>query len=206
MLGELVGTYQPAILAFCKATTRDSHRAEDLSQAFCKQLLEGRSLNNADSEKGRFRSYLLGALKHFISDQWRKENAEKRGSNAAHESLESTEAQEIPHAINETEFDQEWALTVIRIGMDRLRDEYVDKNKEEVFEILSPWLTPAAERKSQSEAAKELGISENAIKVSIHRLRARFRTLIRQELAQTLSSEAEIDEELQHLVETLSHL
>ena len=186
LLGELVELYQPCILSYCRATSRSPELAEDLSQSFCRRLLEGGALNGAESTKGRFRSYLLGALKHFIRDEWRRGTAQKRGGDALHESFEEQAGLEAPGNRHDLDFDREWALTVVRVTMDALRGEYEAKGKSRIFQLLSPWLTPVGHQPTQSEIAGELGISETGLKVSIHRIRTRFRSLVRKELADTL--------------------
>jgi hypothetical protein len=168
-------------------------------------VLQGRALAGADPTRGRFRSYLLGALRHFLADGRDRANAAKRGAGAESVPLDTAAEASIPGTPpDESVFDREWALTVLSRALTIVEQEWADVGKGADFEILKPALTGTGERVPVSDFARALSISEGAAKVAIHRLRARFREIVKQEIAQTVPEESDVDEELRYLVSVLS--
>lgn len=210
-LSELCEAYYQPVFRFLRREGREEDAARELTQEFFARLLAGGGLGAADPRRGRFRSYLLGAVKHFLSNQRDHDQRQKRGSGVAPESLDAqtgteTTLQVADHAStpDDTLFDREWALAVMDRALQSLAAEFTSADKAEQFTALKPWLVGDAATLPQAEAAGRLGVSESAIKVAIHRLRKRFRELIRAEIAQTMENPAEADAELRYLVEVLA--
>ena len=212
-LGELCEGYYQPVLRFLQREGREEDEARELTQEFFARVLERDGFAAADPERGQFRSYLLGALKHFLADQRKHEQRLKRGGGAVVESLDAATgddggaaAQVADTAATAPEmfFDREWALAVMARALDVLQKEFATGGKAEQFEQLKPWLMGEAASMSQAEAARALGLSEGAVKVVIHRLRKRFREAVRGEIGQTLRDPSLVDEELRHLIEALS--
>ncbi len=212
-LGELCEAYYRPVLRFLQREGRDEDAARELTQEFFARILARGAFDEADPVRGKFRSYLLGALKHFLADQRKHEQRLKRGGGVAPESLDATAAdgEDEPIQVADTSapvpeafFDREWALAVMARALGVLQKEFADGGKTEQFEILKPWLMGESAAISQADAARQLGLSEGAVKVMIHRLRKRFRDAVRVEISQTLRDPALVDEELRHLIEALS--
>lgn len=208
-LNELCTAYYSPVAAFLKHSVRRSESADDLTQEFFTRVLTGRAFKQVDPQRGRFRSYLLGAVKHFLSDIRDREHAVKRGGDAIHLSLDpeadSSPGIEVPdpHAVSPgLAFEKQWALTLIDRALHQLQTEMTLANKPALFETLKPWLTGNVES-SQSAAAAALGVNENAIKVAIHRLRRRFRELVKAEIAHTVVDPSEQASELADLIAAL---
>jgi RNA polymerase sigma-70 factor (ECF subfamily) len=202
-LSELCGAYYAPVVAFVRREGRDEDAARELAHAFFAGLLAG-GVGAPERERGRFRSYLLGALKHFLSKHRAAAIAEKRGAGAEHIPLTTETAAGLPMPAAPDDslvFDREWAFTLIARALAALEAEHADKAAQ--FATLKPWLDGGADC-SQAEAAQTLGMSETAVKVAIHRLRVRFRELIRAEVAATVNEEAEVADELRHLISIAS--
>ena len=185
--------------------------AEDLTQAFFARILEGDDLLQvADPGRGRFRSFLLAALEHFLANQWRRDRAQKRGSGQPVLSLDLPDgerryAREPGHELTpERAFDRRWALTLLEQALAGLREEYAEAGKLPLFEHLKPDLggEPEAEASYRAVAAA-LGMTEGAVKVAAHRLRLRCRERIRAEIAETVAGADEVEDELRHLFTAL---
>jgi DNA-directed RNA polymerase specialized sigma24 family protein len=210
-LGELCEAYWTPVYRFLKREGRSDDQSRELTQEFIYQLLSTSALEKVDPRKGRFRSYLLGALKHFLSNKRRAEGRQKRGGDAAIESIDSGGSEASPgmqlpdHGATPTDayFDRHWALAVMERGISTVEDSFQASGKTEQFEVLKPWLMGDAEGLSQQGAAAELGMSAGAAKVAIHRLRQKFGEAIRSEIAETVDTEEEIQEELRYLIEAL---
>jgi RNA polymerase sigma-70 factor (ECF subfamily) len=200
-LGELCDIYYAPVVAFIRRWRHDSDEdaAREQAHAFFEAVLSKQAIGAPDPERGRFRNYLLGAVKHFLAHERRAAAAEKRGGGVVHETPEDIEN---PPA-DESQFDRAWALALIGRALTDLETEMRAAGKGLQFESLKPWLDGKAST-SQAEAANTLGLTENAIKVAIHRLRERFRAKVRAEVIATLHDPAEIDAELRHLVAALA--
>lgn len=201
-LSELCGIYYEPVFHFIRARTAGEDVARDLTHGFFEELLVRESVGAPDPGKGRFRSYLLGAVKHFLARHHAQAVAAKRGGGAEH--VELDEAEEIlPGAESHVRFDRDWALALIKRALDSLGGEMTAAGKGEQFRVLQPFLDGGSPG-SPREAAAALDLSENALNVVVHRLRQRFRLLVRAEVAATTSGPAEADEEFRHLVNVLT--
>ncbi len=207
-LSDLCAGYYAPVFAFVRRWTNDEEAARDLTQEFFARLLAKNGIDNADRQRGRFRSYLLGAVKHFLSDARDRDKRLKRGGGQQIQSLSaSTETSTSvqlpdPNAVSpDHEFDRKWALTILERALRLLEQEH--NSNEKVFDVLKPWLTGDTENLSQADAARELGMNEAAVKVAIHRLRRRFREIIKKEVGDTLNDPAQVEQELQHLISAL---
>lgn len=206
-LSELCAAYYAPVVAFLRRDGREEDVARELAHDFFARLLEGGAIDGADPLRGRFRSYLLAAVKRFAADQRERAGAAKRGGGREHLSLENggTDTQpglqvEDPRTLlPDAAFDREWAMTLLARALKGLEETLTAEGKGAYFIVLKPWLTTEADDQPQSAAATHLRISEAAIKVAIHRLRQRFRETVRAEIAQTVSSTAVIEEELEAL-------
>lgn len=211
-LGELCEAYWTPVFRFLRREGRNEDESRELTQEFFSRLLAGGSLENADPGKGRFRSYLLGALKHFLADRNRSEGRQKRGGGAVVESIEAGGTETSPGlqlpdpaaTVSDAGFDREWALAVMDRGLKTVQAAFTGSGKGKQFEVLKPWLIGETENLSQSDAAAELGMTTGAIKVAIHRLRKDFRAAIQTEIAQTVTTPEEVAAELRYLIEVLS--
>ena len=209
-LSELCSAYYGPVVAFLEHTGCAPEEPREVAHEFFAGLLARDGLAGADRQSGRFRSYLLGALKHFVANRRRRAGREKRGGQAEHLALEAgtdtgfdlSVPAEAPNL--DALFDHEWAVTVVEGALAALAHESTAAGQDRQFVVLKPWLSFAAEPGSQASAAAELGVNEGAVKVAIHRLRRRFRELVRAEIAQTLPAEGDVRAELRHLVEALA--
>jgi RNA polymerase sigma-70 factor (ECF subfamily) len=212
-LGELCEAYWTPVFRFLRGQGRDEDTARELTQEFFARVLARGSLQGAEPGRGRFRSYLLGAVKHFLADCRDHEQRLKRGGGAQIAPLDASgptgtaPALQVPDPAatpDDRLFDHAWALAVMERALISLGSEYARQDRAAHFEALKPWLQGEAPGLSQAEAAARLGMNESALKVAIHRLRKRFREAVRAELAQTVAAETEVDEELGYLVEVLA--
>ena len=212
-LSELCEAYYAPVLAFIRYEGRDEETARDLTQEFFARLLARHGLDTVEPGLGRFRSFLLGAVKHFLADQRDRDQAAKRGGGQAVVSLDAaagpntTTQFQIPDPAApapDTVFDRQWALTLIERTLDALARELAAAGKAEQFETLKPWLLGEIDGLSQAEAARHLGLTEGAVKVAIHRLRKRFRELVKTEIAHTVGDTAQVQDELRYLLDVLS--
>lgn len=204
-LEELCQTYWFPLYAYVRRHGHAKADAEDLVQTFFAKLLEKNFLATADSEKGKFRAFLLASLKHFLANEWDKAQAQKRGGGAAHLSLDwqTADTKFQVAAANEPSpdkaFDREWALALLAKVIARLQQECEADGKMKLFEQLKMFLTAGKADSAQADVAKVLDMEEGAVRVAIHRLRKRYRVLLRDEIAQTLTDESQVDAEMQAL-------
>ncbi|HLP78868.1 MAG TPA: sigma-70 family RNA polymerase sigma factor [Candidatus Paceibacterota bacterium] len=209
-LEKLCSAYWPPIYAFVRRQGYNPHDAQDLTQAFFARLLEKNSFADADRAKGRFRSFLLGALKHFLANEWDKANAQKRGGGKVLIPIDTSTAETscgfepADKATAEKVFERRWALTLLDQVLRRLRQEYIAAGREPLFEQLKQTLTEASRTVPYVEIASRLGTTEGAIKVAVHRLRQRYRELLRAEIASTVGSATEVEDELRSLFAALA--
>jgi RNA polymerase sigma-70 factor (ECF subfamily) len=204
-LEELCRNYWFPLYAYIRRRGHSKEDAEDLTQAFFARLLQKKFLENLDGEKGKFRAFLLASLKHFLANEWDKSQRQKRGGGAAHLSLDwqTADTKFQVTATNEPSpdqaFDREWALALLTKVIERLQKECETDSKLKLFEQLKIFLTAGKGELAQSEVAKTLGMEEVALRVAIHRLRKRYRQLLRDEISQTLTDPAQVDEEMRAL-------
>lgn len=208
-LEELCQAYWFPVYAYVRRRTPDVHEAQDLTQAFFAQLLRKQTIANADPDRGRFRAFLLTACKRFIVNEWHKAQTKKRGGGKARLSLDfdSGESKYSVEAVDsvtpERLFEQQWAIALLARVLDRLGDEFAAKDKSQQFDQLKPFLSGSKPGEAFSEAADALGISEAAVKVAAHRLRKRYRELLRHEIAQTVATSEDVDDEIRNLFAVL---
>jgi RNA polymerase sigma factor (sigma-70 family) len=204
-LEELCRTYWFPLYAYVRRRGSSKEDAEDLVQAFFARFLEKNYLNGLSAERGRFRAFLLASLKHFLINEWKKSRRLKRGGGEKLLSLdwESADQKFQVAATNERSpdraFDREWALALLAKVIGRLQDECAADGKVKLFEELKIFLTDGKGGQSHADAAKNLGMDETAVRVALHRLRKRYRALLRAEIAQTLADDSQVDEELRAL-------
>ena len=212
-LSELCAAYWKPVFSFIRREGRDEETARDLTQEFFTRLLARRGLDTVEPGRGRFRSFLLGAVKHFLADERDRAQAAKRGGGRSMFSIEAgagtntTAGLQIPDPAGpppDAVFDREWAQTLVARALDLLASEFATAGKAEQFETLKPWLLGEVGSLSQAEAARRLDLTEGAIKVAIHRLRKRFRELVKAEIAQTVPEPGQVQEELRYLIEVLA--
>ncbi len=204
-LEELCRTYWFPLYAYVRRRGHGKEDAEDLTQEFFARFLGKNFLGTVASEKGKFRAFLLASLKHFLANEWDKSQAQKRGGGAAPLSLDwqTADTQFQVAAANEPSpdqaFDREWALALLAKVIGRLQKECAAEGKNKLFDQLKIFLTTGKGAVSHAAAAKNLGMDETAVRVAVHRLRKRYRTLLREEISQTLADELQVAEEMRAL-------
>ena len=207
-LVSLCESYWYPLYAYLRRRGYPADQAQDLTQEFFVRVLEGRYLDRADPEKGRFRSFILTSLKFFVADEEDRQHARKRGGGlvVALEFSSSEERYQREPAHDETPeriFERRWALSVLERVVERLRSEFVQHGRPEHFERLKVFLLGQSEA-PYAALAREMNTSEGALKVAIHRLRKRYRELFRQEIADTVADPAEVEAELRYLAAVLT--
>jgi len=204
-LEELCTTYWFPLYAYVRRRGYTKADAEDLTQAFFARFLEKNYLASLSAERGRFRAFLLASLKNFLANEWDKSQRLKRGGGAAHLSLdwEGADTKFQVAATNEPSpdkaFDREWAVALLAHVLERLRKECEEDGKTRQFDQLKVFLTAGKGAVPQADIARALGIDEAAVRVAAHRLRKRYRELLRDEIAHTLSDPSQVDEEMRAL-------
>ena len=208
-LEKLCRNYWYPLYAFVRRLGNSAHDAEDLVQGFFAVCLEKNYLGAVEQGRGRFRSFLLVALKRFLANEWDKQRAQKRGGTRAIVELDSLTAEQ-RYALEPPEqltadrlFDRRWALTLLERVLRRLADEQSSAGKSEQFEALKECITAAGRGTPYAKLASQLGMSEGAIKVAVHRLRQRYRELLEEEIANTVARPEEIEEERRELFRAL---
>ncbi len=208
-LERLCRTYWYPLYAYVRRKGYDAHDSQDLTQEFLARLLARNYLSVADRNKGKFRSFLLGTLEHFLAREWTKAHAQKRGGGQLLFSLDEVDAEnryrlEPSHESTADKiFERRWATTLLEQAMGRLREDYTADHKGNLFARLEVFLTGNTPETSYAEMAASLNMSEGAIKVAVHRLRQRYGELVRAEIAQTVATPEEADEELHYLAALL---
>jgi RNA polymerase sigma factor (sigma-70 family) len=209
-LERLCRAYWFPIYAFVRRQGHGPQDAQDLTQEFFARLLEKKYFAGVDRSKGRFRSFLLASLKHFLANEWDKARAQKRGGGQALIPIDVKTAESscgfepADNSTAEKIFERRWALTLLDQVLRRLREEHVRDGKEKLFEQLKSTLTETSRSVSYAEIANRLGASEGAVKVAVHRLRQRYRELLRAEIADTVATPGEIDDEIRNLFAALA--
>jgi RNA polymerase sigma-70 factor (ECF subfamily) len=205
-LAELCNAYYEPVTEFLRCELRDVDVARELAHDFFAHMLAGGTIARAGQGRGRFRSYLLGAVKHFLSHHREARNRLKRGGGVARISLNDTEARSVPDArvlLPDAAFDRQWALTVVAHALEALRLECVGDGRADFFELVKPWLTGDTARGDQVALAASCGMNANALKVAVHRLKRRFRQLLKAEVAGTLADSALVEAEMRELFAAL---
>ena len=201
-LEVLCRAYWYPLYAFVRRQGFSSEDAEDLTQGFFAMILERRDLAKLDQSKGRFRSFLLTAMKHFLGNERARRRAIKRGGNALHFSLDWEEAESRFEVEDQAQvppdemFDREWALALLMRAIDSLRGEYVESGKVERFDQLKPFLDVGKGEVSYQKASEATGMEETAVRVAVHRMRKRYRVHLRRQIADTLDDPVMVEDEL----------
>ena len=208
-LEKLCRTYWRPLYAFVRREGRNVEEAQDLTQAFFARLIERRDFDSVRREKGRLRSYLLVALKHFLANEWQRSRAIKRGEGRtliplnellAHAGADFEPADTLtPDKI----YERRWALTVLEQVLERLGKEYRESGKGALFDRFKQLLAGEPDHLLQAQIATELGMNENAVKQAYHRFRQRYRELLYDEIAHTVAVPGDIEDELRHLIAVL---
>ena len=207
-LEKLCRTYWPPLYAYVRRRVSDLHDAQDLTQAFFERLLEKRFLAQADPERGRFRAFLITAFQHFLAQEWDKARAQKRGGAMLKLSLDfasqdSSDSHFTTDLTAERLYERQWAITLLNRVMTRLQREMERSGKGRQFQALKELIGGSGDS-SYAAAAGELDISESAARMAASRMRGRYRELLRDEIAQTVSTPEEIDDEVRHLFATFA--
>lgn len=208
-LAELVEAYWYPLYVFARRRGNSVEDASDLTQGFFASLLEKNGLRTVEQGRGRFRSYLLGAFRHFVANDHARATAEKRGAGVSPVSLDFVDAEArygrepVADSSPEAIYQRRWALTVLDRGLGKLRAECEAAGKGGQFAELKEFLTGESARGGIASAAERLGMSAGAARVAVHRLRKRFGDLLKAEIAATVERPEEVDAELRHLLSVL---
>jgi len=208
-LENLCRTYWHPIYSYVRRQGHRPHDAQDLTQEFFARLLEKKLYKLASQERGRFRSFLLKSLQHFLVNEWVRGQAQKRGGGQNVLSLDEEEAERIylqatgDQLVPQNLYDKRWALALLEGAMERLGTDYAAAGKRELFDRLQPLLLAEGSGSSYRELAPLLGLTEGAVKVALHRLRKRLGEVVRAEVARTVDTPQEVDAELRYLMSAL---
>jgi RNA polymerase sigma factor (sigma-70 family) len=209
-LEKLCQTYWYPLYAYVRRRGHSPEDAKDLTQAFFLRLLEQQSLANANPDLGRFRSFLLGALNHFLISEWQKSQSKRRGGGHEIFSLDWVAAERrfdlepADHATPDRAYDKQWATSLLNEVLRQLEDEYRREQKSELFQALKQTLTGPRESQPYADLAGPLGMNEGALRVAVHRLRKRYRALLQAEIANTVTSSEEAKEEMAYLLRAMA--
>lgn len=205
-LADLCDAYYEPVVAYLRQVLRDTDAARDMSHAFFARMLSGGGIESADRERGRFRSYLLGAVKHFLSRQREMQRSLKRGAGVVPASMEEDGVAEVSDAgalSPDAAFDRQWALTVLERSLEALRVECQSAGRESFFDQVRPFLTGDSAYGDQGAVATACGLSIEAFRVAVHRMKKRLRQCMKAEIAGTLNDPASVADEMQVLFEAL---
>lgn len=209
-LGKLCRTYWYPLYAHVRRRGHSPEDARDMTQEFFARLLEKHWVGDADRSKGRFRSFLLTAMNHFLADEWDKARAQKRGGGVPLLPLQADTAETryrrepADHTTPEHSFERRWVLALLDEVLNRLRNEYQQEGKAELFADLHPCLVGERTAQPYATLALKRGVSEGTVKAAVHRLRRRYRQLLREEIANTVAEKDDVEEELRHLFSVLA--
>ena len=209
-LERICRSYWFPLYAFLRRKGHPYAEAQDLTQQFLLHILEKHSIRSAQRERGKFRSFLLTSLNHFLTDEWRRQTAQKRGggqviSLSAFSDAESRfQSEPLQELSPDCTFDKTWALTLLEKTLARLRQEWARSGKEAFFDRLKGFILAAAQAPPYRELAAEASTTEAAVKMTICRLRRRFREILCDEIAQTVERPEEIEEEIQYFIKVLT--
>ena len=208
-LETLCSAYWYPLYAYVRRAGHTPHDAQDLTQEFFARLLAKEWLDSATPKNGRFRSFLLIAMKRFLAKEWHRERTQKRGGRFTFVPLDPDGAEQRyaaePALEPEAIYDRRWALTLLEDALERLRAEFVNGGRAADYEVLKPWLTAARGEIPYRDVAAQLGSSEGAARVTVHRMRKRFREHFREAIAETVTDASEVPDELLHLARVLGH-
>ena len=209
-LAELCEIYWRPLYGYLRGRGYRAEEAQDLTQGFFARLLESRAIRSADPARGRFRAFLLTALKRYVINEYHRATAARRGGRHVHLHLDFADAertfaaeyrdQETPDLL----FDRKWAAIVLERALERLRDEYAAAGKADLVRLLFPYLTESTDLPPYRDVGADLGLSEGAVKVAVHRLRQRYGAILRAEVAETVSGDQDVDAELRDLLRAVS--
>jgi DNA-directed RNA polymerase specialized sigma24 family protein len=209
-LADLCQQYWYPLYAYVRRRCQSREDAEDLTQGFFAKFLEKNYLEGLSAERGKFRAFLLAALKHFLANEWDKAGRQKRGGGVQHLALDWQQADERfhveppDHATPDRLFDREWALALLERVIQRLQAECAVEGRAELFAQARGYLMVGEAAIPYAQAVMELGMDEGAVRVAVHRLRKRYRALLRGEIAQTVNDPAQVKEELKSLQAALA--
>jgi RNA polymerase sigma-70 factor (ECF subfamily) len=208
-LEAICRAYWYPLYAYVRHCGQPPHDAQDLTQEFFCRLLEKRWLDSANPDRGKLRSFLIVALKNFMRKEWRRASAQRRGGGHTTVQFDTAFAESRYAVDNHTlaadeSFDQQWALTLLDLTVNRLRAEFAAAGKPGDFEALKSCLLAGRGTIDYAAVAGRLGVNEGAARVAVHRLRRRFREVYREEISQTLADGADLDGELRHLAAALA--
>ena len=208
-LGALCEIYWPPLYAFVRRRGHDRDQASDLTQAFFLHLLENQSLDNLQPEAGRFRSFLLASMKNLLADEHARDAALKRGAGRRPIRLDldteerAARFEPVDDLTPESIYEKRWALTVLHRVLANLREEYTREGNVERFERLKPFITGEQPVPPYRQIADEMELTEDAVKMAVHRLRKRYGKTLRAEIAETVAGPEEVDDEIRHLLSVL---
>ena len=209
-LEQLCRSYWYPLYAYVRKTGRTVEDSQDLTQDFFARLLEKQYLGLATPERGRFRTFLLSSLKNFLANDWNRARRQKRGGQVVFLSIDADvgenlyAAEPVETADPEKLYEKRWAGTLLDLTLNRLREDYAASGRAQLFDELKVYVWGERSDASYSEVAAHLQLSEGAVKVAVHRLRQRFRDLLRAEIANTVADAREVDEELRHLIAVIA--
>lgn len=209
-LTRLCTAYWYPVFAFVRSRGHSPEQAEDLTQGFFARLIEKGDLARADRSRGRFRSFLLSACQHYLANERDRDAALKRGGGQAIVSIDVVDAEQrygrlLAHGETpEVVYERQWVLTLLAEVLSELRDEYAATGRETQFDRLKRFLTRDDDAGTHAEAARDLGMSEGAVKVAVHRLRSRYRETLRATVEATVASEAEVNDEIAFCLRVLT--
>jgi RNA polymerase sigma-70 factor (ECF subfamily) len=209
-LERLCRTYWPPLYAFIRRRGHGPEEAQDLTQEFFARFLKRNDLAATSPDKGRFRSFLLTVLKHFLANEWHREQCQKRGGGQVGIPLDAEPVEAryqielVDTATPESAFERHWAFTVLDQTMNRLRQEYTNSGKADLFDLLKEALSGQERITPRAELAARCGISVGAVDVAVHRLRRRYGELLRDEIAHTVGQPGEVEDEIRHLKTVLA--
>lgn len=205
-LERLCRQYWQPLYVFARRKGYSEHDAQDLTQGFLADLLARNSLARAEPERGRFRSYLLAGFCHFLANQRREQITQKRGGGQTLASLDDEASDEAVRRLSdgltpEFHYERSWAFSLLERVLARLRDEYAQAGRLQVFEVLQPCLTGSSGRLGNAELGRQIGMSVGTVAVALHRMRRCYGEYLRAEIAATVSSPDEVEAELRHLLQ-----
>jgi RNA polymerase sigma factor (sigma-70 family) len=209
-LATLCQTYWYPLYAYVRRRGYSPEDAQDLTQSYFTGLLEKKYLDRADRERGRFRTFLLSSLENFLNNEWDRAAAQKRGGGQRTISWDEQDAEgryrnePVDELTPERIFEKRWAATLLELVLKKMREEFIVSSKAELFEAIKPHLWSEGPATTYAQLAVQLNMTVVAVKVTVHRLRHRYRDLLRAEIAHTVATPGEVDDEIRHLIKVMS--